>query len=625
MRINKKAYHWSSGLVSVLTAISLTVLTGDKIFAQITPDDTLGSEGSIITPNVDVKGLPAELIEGGATRGVNLFHSFLEFNIGEGQRAYFANPVQIENILSRVTGNNLSNILGTLGVLGNANLFFINPNGILFGPNAQLDIRGSFVASTANSIVFNNGLEFSATNPGAPPLLAVNITPGLQYGTNHPGATITNAGTLAVEKDLTLSADSLDLQGQLYAGRDLTLHALDTVRVRDSALAPFMAAAGGQLLLQGNQSVDIFALNHPNSGLFSGGNMVLRSANTVGGDAHYWSGGHFRIENLDGSLGNLYSPYDPIIRSRGDVTFNNYFGASLHILAGGSVNINTVTLISPETGTAGTDFIQEKVQLSDGTPITINGSERATLDIRAGMNQDEVGSPGVTGLDPFTDSFFEDSLFPEEPTLTDFPMKMRSDIAIKNIEVLPENGLVFLTNKYKPNTLLDAGSIKIGSINQENLFGGGGDSIYIDAIGDISLTRINADGNPGVGVFNNNSAFGGHIVLLSEANIHINGEISSSSESNSLGKGGDIRITADSIFLAGGLASGAAINTRTVGKGNAGNVLIKASNTVMFNEKSNVTSEVNDDAQGNAGNIEITSRFPTDSLSIEVKDGASLV
>ncbi|NEO47931.1 MAG: filamentous hemagglutinin N-terminal domain-containing protein, partial [Moorea sp. SIO4A3] len=313
--------------------------SGNYALAQITPDQTLGNESSVVTPNLTIRGEPGDLIEGGAARGSNLFHSFQDFNVGQLQRVYFANPAGIDHILSRVTGSNISNILGTLGVDGGANLFLLNPNGIVFGQNARLDVAGSFVASTANSLVFNNGTEFSATNPQAPPLLNITITPGLQYGLNQPKPKITNAGYLVVGQDLTLAAGQLDLQGQLIAGGDLTLNGEDTVQIRDSIGQPFIAAAGGKLLIQGNQGVDIFALNHPDSGLVSGGDLVLRTQNTVAGDAHYWTGGSFRIEQLDGSLGDLFSPDDPIIRSVGDVSFNSYLGTSLHIVAGGAVDI----------------------------------------------------------------------------------------------------------------------------------------------------------------------------------------------------------------------------------------------------------------------------------------------
>ena len=112
-----------------------------------------------------------------------MFHSFREFNIDEGRGGYFDNPAAIENIFSRVTGSNSSEIFGTLGVLGNANLFFLNPNGILFGPNASLDLKGSFIGTTADSIIFPDGKQFSATNPEAPPILTVNVQHpiGLQF------------------------------------------------------------------------------------------------------------------------------------------------------------------------------------------------------------------------------------------------------------------------------------------------------------------------------------------------------------------------------------------------------------------------------------------------------------
>lgn len=107
--------------------------------------------------------------------------------------------------MTRVTGGNASNILATLGVLGPANLFLINPNGIIFGPNAHLDMGGSFVASTANSLVFDNGLEFSATNPLSPPLLTVNIPVGLRLRENSASIVNQSSAVLYLPQTNTLA------------------------------------------------------------------------------------------------------------------------------------------------------------------------------------------------------------------------------------------------------------------------------------------------------------------------------------------------------------------------------------------------------------------------------------
>ncbi|MEG4631217.1 filamentous hemagglutinin N-terminal domain-containing protein [Microcoleus sp. AR_TQ3_B6] len=161
---------------------------------QIIPDNSLGAESSRTVADT-INNLPSDRITGGAIRGVNLFHSFGEFNIKGGRGAYFENPSGIANIFARVTGGNPSNILGILGVLGNSNLFLINPKGIIFWPNAQLDLRGSFVGSSASGVVFNNGFEFSSANPQTVPLLAINIPVGLMFR-ETPGA-IVNASSIS--------------------------------------------------------------------------------------------------------------------------------------------------------------------------------------------------------------------------------------------------------------------------------------------------------------------------------------------------------------------------------------------------------------------------------------------
>ncbi|HEY9610776.1 filamentous hemagglutinin N-terminal domain-containing protein [Allocoleopsis sp.] len=204
-----------TGLLEALWAFVqlclVVALPNIPTLAQMTPDTTLGAEGSRITPGANVQGLPADLIEGGAIRQSNLFHSFSEFNVNNGQRVYFANPIGIDNIFSRVTGTNISNILGTLGVNGKANLFLLNPNGIIFGSNARLDINGSFLATTANSFQFPDGTQFSATNPQSSSLLSINVPLGVQYGA-QPGKITVNQTNLEVSSQQNLQT-SLTLLG----------------------------------------------------------------------------------------------------------------------------------------------------------------------------------------------------------------------------------------------------------------------------------------------------------------------------------------------------------------------------------------------------------------------------
>jgi filamentous hemagglutinin family protein len=189
--------------------------------AQIIPDNTLGPESSRTVPDT-INNLPSDRIEGGATRGSSLFHSLREFNIREGRGAYFGNPSGITNIFTRVTGGNQSNILGTLGVLGKANLFLINQKGIVFGPNSRLDVRGSFIAATADSIVFNNAVEFSSANPQGAPLLTVNIPVGLRFREN-PGAIVNTSSVTQVIEGTTIPVGLAVPPGQTLAmvGGDL--------------------------------------------------------------------------------------------------------------------------------------------------------------------------------------------------------------------------------------------------------------------------------------------------------------------------------------------------------------------------------------------------------------------
>ena len=133
-------------------------------------------------------------IDEGDRAGDNLFHSFQDFSVPTNGSASFNNAVDIQNIFSRVTGGNISSIDGLIRVNGSANFYLINPNGILFGENARLDVNGSFFATTADSVLFENGFEFSTANPDAPPLLTIDIPIGLRFRDN-PGDIVNQSTT----------------------------------------------------------------------------------------------------------------------------------------------------------------------------------------------------------------------------------------------------------------------------------------------------------------------------------------------------------------------------------------------------------------------------------------------
>ncbi|MHC5821122.1 MAG: two-partner secretion domain-containing protein, partial [Nostoc sp.] len=135
----------------------------------------------------------------GIAKGNNLFHSFTNFSVPTGAWARFdlINTPNITTIFSRVTGGNVSNIDGLIQTLNTNNpvsLFLMNPAGIIFGKNAQLNIGGSFISTTANSIKFADGIEFSAINSQTTPLLSINVPLGLQLGSNPASITVQGTG-----------------------------------------------------------------------------------------------------------------------------------------------------------------------------------------------------------------------------------------------------------------------------------------------------------------------------------------------------------------------------------------------------------------------------------------------
>ena len=260
--MNSKFLCKLSLVLPLTTAGFFGFMNHKPAFAQLTPDNTLGSENSIVTPEQ-----LRDLIQGGAIRGNTLFHSFEEFNVNElGQNSQIRsvffdlqNNTEVLNILTRVTGTNLSQILGTLGVLndalnsndlGNANLFLLNPNGITFGENANLQLNGSFFATTADSIVFDN-FTFSASGQEAPPpLLTISVPRFINFREN-PGE-IVNQSVAQDENGNTVGL-------QVSPGETLGLVGGEVQFIAGYVVAPDARVEIGAVA--GNSSVSLTEMN----------------------------------------------------------------------------------------------------------------------------------------------------------------------------------------------------------------------------------------------------------------------------------------------------------------------------------------------------------------------------
>ena len=554
----------TSLLYSTLPLTILSCLTPITAEAQVIPDGTTNT-----TVNIDGNDVT---IEQGDRIGDNLFHSFSEFSILTDGSAFFNNAADIANIFSRVTGSNISNINGLLGANGAANLFLINPNGIIFGPNARLNLGGSFFASSTDSLLFEGNAEFSASNPTAPPLLKISIPIGINFRDN-PGKIVNRS---------TVENSAGDVVGlEVLPGKNITL-----VGGNINFEAGNATARGGNIEL---------------SGLSGSGTVVITD---------------------DGSL-NF-----PEGVAQADINLSNEADIDVRGTSGGSITMNArnLNLEAEDFGNSliragiATGSTSSEAQAGD---ITIKATDNITVENSSIENQvdsEAVGDAGTINIKARSISL-SNSLVSSSVLTNARGNGGQVTITTDSLTLL-KGSLISTgtTSTERENGQSNAGSIEInisnsfeatdGSILFSSSFGGG-DAGNININGEgatISLDGIDNDGTPST-IFTSvaQGAVGrGGDIFITAKSLDITNEaaISSSSVTTAQGNGGSVNITAtDSVNL----TNGAAIisGTSTTAQGNGGDINITTKSLSLTNGGL-VSSRTS--GQGNAGDVTVNAR-----------------
>ncbi|AUB42206.1 Large exoprotein involved in heme utilization or adhesion [Nostoc flagelliforme CCNUN1] len=514
------------------------IFSANCAIAQITPDATLPNNS-----NVKLEG-NTTTIEGGTQAGGNLFHSFSEFSVPANSTAFFNNALDVQNIISRVTGSSRSEINGLIKTnpFGNANLFLINPNGIVFGPTGSLDIRGSFIATTANALQFGSLGNFSATNPEAPsPLLTIN-----------PSAFLYNQIT--------------------------------TGAIENNSVAP----AGPHLA-----GFETYGLRVPDgkSILLIGGNVTM-----TGGQLNAY-GGRIELTGLaaPGSInlftdGNIFSTQVPEL-SRSDVFFNNGAIANVSYESGGSIAVNArnIDLLNNSSLNGGIEANLGSATAKAGN-ITLDATEAIRIEeqseIRNQVRTNGIGNAGDINITTGLLSLKVGSGIYTR-SLGDHSLQRPGNAG--NININARGQVSFLDGSFGSTTLEPTNPTDVGKsgdlqIQADSVLVGNNSQLKVSTLGTGDAGNLTIDARNTVDFYNNSFAF--------------------SQVEKGEGNGGIIKINTGSLTL----NDNSFLSASTLAKGNAGSVQIQARDTVSFANNSKADTAVQPGGKGNGNNLSIQAR-----------------
>jgi filamentous hemagglutinin family protein len=583
-------------LLSLSIILDLLLFSFTQVQAQVVEDDSLGTEVESIN-NQDFR------INGGEQQGNNLFHSFDEFSIPRDGSVLFNNALTIQNIISRVTGSSISQINGLIQSNGTANLFLLNPNGIIFGENATLNIGGSFIGTTAESLLFEDGVEFSTNLDNESSLLTVSVPLGLQFGSN-PGE-ITNQANFS-------SANPLDPTGQEQIKLGLT------------------TASGKTFALLGNGiTFDGGAATSPR-GNIQLGSVAANSFVTLQSISEGWKISYDNVSQFqDITFDNLAS-IDTSGTGGGDI---NVTGRNIKIVNGSAITSNTLENLDGGT-----------IQIEASDLLEINGSDITGTKLDALLATVEIFLPSASKISSSTfgsgkggdveitaqnlklidGGAIELQTFPQSTGAGgNLSIAIQDSIALNGIRPLLGVGdnaknlilpTIPLDTAIELNQASELSTASIGSGNVGNI--------------DISTTNIRLENGATIAGTPFSTGAGGAININATKSIEIigtsprTGSASSSITANTFAEGnaGGLKINTNRLSIEdGGLLISATLET-----GDAGDINIDTSTTDVrgFRAKDQVPSLISTQATGggDGGNITLN----TDNLTISDRGSLSV-
>ena len=511
-------FSFRLGLLEIAAVLAI-LNNAELAHSQITPDTTLPNNSSVLQ-----KGNTSE-INGGTAAGKNLFHSFSQFSIPKGQTAYFNNLGSITNIIGRITGDSQSAISGILKNNGTANLFLINPNGIIFSQGAALNIGGSFLSSTAFSLNFTDGFRFSAKS-SLDSNLSSSVPESLSLGQN-PGSII------LVDQGHSISSGVLTP----VIGAGLSRNGLRVAPSKSIILVGGDVSLAGEVLTAPNGKIEIGSANNGDVQLNLSNGFFTTNYNNILSFGKIDLSNKSLLDTSGPSAGSIQVEADNVALSGGSVFL---------IQNQGSLNSGNINLVAP-------------------TSINISGTD-PTAKVIGGLLTESLSAGGGGQINVST------------PILN---LREGGSISTRTF-TLGKAGDIFINT---PTSTVVTGFSPITPALTSNItsFSGlksSGNSGNVT----INSGNLNVLDNGTIGSFTRANGNGGNIKINTSGAVNLDGASSSSLGSNvstsTLGNGtaGSIDIAATTLTI----TNGASIFNSTLGNGDGGSVFIKASDQVII-------------------------------------------